>query len=85
MSRDFTLGKYTELLRVLDDNGYRFVTFEQYCLEKEALSDAKFVVLRHDVDLKPENSLATAKIEHSLGIRASYYFGLLNKAIVPRL
>lgn len=85
MSRDFTLGKYSELLHVFGDNGYRFVTFEQYCMEKEMLSDTKFVVLRHDVDLKPENSLATAKIEHSLGIRASYYFRVVEQSNRPEI
>ena len=32
------------------------------------------IVLRHDVDLKPGNSLATAKIEHELGWKSVYYF-----------
>lgn len=32
------------------------------------------VFLRHDVDLKPQNSLATAKLEHELGWKATYYF-----------
>lgn len=32
------------------------------------------IVLRHDVDLKPQNSLATAKIENELGWKAVYYF-----------
>lgn len=32
------------------------------------------VSLRHDVDLKPQNSLATAKIESELGWKATYYF-----------
>ena len=32
------------------------------------------VILRHDVDLKPQNSLATAKLEHKLGWNATYYF-----------
>lgn len=32
------------------------------------------IILRHDVDLKPQNSLATAKIEHELGWNAVYYF-----------
>ena len=32
------------------------------------------MILRHDVDARPENSLATAQIEHSLGVRATYYF-----------
>lgn len=32
------------------------------------------VSLRHDVDQKPQNSLATAKIESELGWKATYYF-----------
>lgn len=32
------------------------------------------VVLRHDVDLMPKNSLAVAKIEHELGWTSIYYF-----------
>lgn len=32
------------------------------------------VILRHDVDLKPQNSLATARLEHELGWKATYYF-----------
>lgn len=32
------------------------------------------VLLRHDVDLKPQNSLQTALIEHELGWKATYYF-----------
>ena len=66
MSKDFTLEKYAELLQSLKKGGYRFLTFEQYCMEKESLNDVKFVILRHDVDLKAENSLATARIEHSI-------------------
>ena len=30
--------------------------------------------LRHDVDLRPENSLKTALIEHSMNIKSTYYF-----------
>ena len=32
------------------------------------------VILRHDVDLKPQNSLITARIENELGWKATYYF-----------
>ena len=32
------------------------------------------ISLRHDVDLRPENSLQTALIEHELGWKATYYF-----------
>ena len=80
MSRDFTLKKYTELLNGLKDANYRFFTFERYCTEKEDISESRFVILRHDVDLKAANSLATATIEHFLGINASYYFRIVNQS-----
>lgn len=82
---DFTLKKYTELLRQLKEGGYRFLTFEQYCLGKETLSDISFVILRHDVDLKAENSLATAEIEHLLGVNASYYFRVVEQSNKPKI
>lgn len=74
MTRDFTLCRYRELLTALQAAGYRFLTFEQYCDTRDQLSDSQFVILRHDVDARPGNSLQTAQIEHALGIRASYYF-----------
>lgn len=82
---DFTLKKYTELLQELLDNHYRFVTFEQYCSHKTELEAETFVILRHDVDLKAENSLATAQIEHNLGIRASYYFRVVKQSNKPEI
>lgn len=85
MSFDFTLAKYSELLQALKTNGYRFVTFEQYCSDKMALSEQNYVVLRHDVDLKVENSLKTAEIEHSFGIRASYYFRVIEQSNKPEV
>jgi hypothetical protein len=33
-----------------------------------------FIILRHDVDLLPGNSLAFAHIQHEMGIKGSYYF-----------
>ena len=33
-----------------------------------------FVILRHDVDLLPQNSLTFARIQHEMGIVGSYYF-----------
>ena len=85
MSKDFTLGKYTELLQGLKNSGYRFVTFGQYCSDKDALVGERLVILRHDVDLKAANSLATAQIEHSLGIMASYYFRVVEQSNKPEI
>ena len=82
---DFTLIKYTELLQALKDKGYQFITFEQYCLDKGPLSKHKFVVFRHDVDLKAENSLAVAQIEYYLGIQASYYFRIIDHSNKPEV
>lgn len=39
-----------------------------------ALQNYGEIILRHDVDLKPVNSLQTAMIEHELGWKATYYF-----------
>lgn len=67
---DFTLFKYHTLLQTLKNQGFSFQTLEQYL----TLPKENVVILRHDVDLLPNNSLATAKLEHSLGIVGSYYF-----------
>jgi hypothetical protein len=82
---DFTLRKYTELLHSLIDNHYRFIKFEEYCSLKEELVNDSIVILRHDVDLKAENSLATAEIEHSLCIKASYYFRVVEQSNRPEI
>jgi len=38
------------------------------------------VILRHDVDRLPANSLATARMEHETGIRGSYYFRVVTES-----
>ena len=71
MNLDFTREKYRQLLTQLKDSGYEFVTFADYCGGNHPL---RFVILRHDVDLKPQNSLKVAKDEKELGAKAAYYF-----------
>ena len=75
--RDFSLDIYRELLETLQKQGYELISYKDYCRKSKVesrKSKDKFVILRHDVDAKPENSLKTAQIEHSLGAKASYYF-----------
>lgn len=67
---DFTLGKYESLLKVIVENGHFFQPLDRFLLEPQR----KAIILRHDVDLKPQNSLASAIIENRLGIQGSYYF-----------
>ena len=88
---DFTLRKYRELLQMLQKKGYKFITFEQYCEQKgnnsttSSLDDSKWIILRHDVDLKAANSLATAQLEHELNIPTSYYFRVVPESNQPEI
>lgn len=79
---DFTLTIYENLLSTFLNTGYSFFTFEEYCNGKRA---DKFIILRHDVDLKAINSLNTAKIENALNIKASYYFRTLPESNNPKI
>ena len=67
---DFTLHKYKALIAVLKSKGYNFQTFEEFV--RRPLE--KVVVLRHDVDLLPFNSLDFAMIQSDYDIRGTYYF-----------
>lgn len=68
---DFTRRKYIQLLSQLKDCGYTFITYATYC---SGNLPERFVILRHDVDLKPINSLSFATIEEKTGVKATYYF-----------
>jgi hypothetical protein len=78
---DFTLDIYRELLEALQEQNYELISYSDYCKNNKG----KYVILRHDVDAKPENSLRTAQIEHSLGARATYYFRVGKGSNVPEV
>lgn len=69
--RDFSLDIYRELLETLQKQGYELIGYSEYFAKN---CPEKYVILRHDVDAKPDNSLKTAQIEHALGAKATYYF-----------
>ena len=83
---DFTLATYAKLLEALKHTSYRFCTFQNY-LEQSV--EGKWVILRHDVDLLPANSLHTAELESSLGIHGVYYFRAVpeswDKAVILKI
>ena len=64
---DFTLSAYKQLISTLQSQGYFFQTFEEYIKNPKV----KVVILRHDVDRKPESALVIAKIEEEAGGRRS--------------
>jgi len=82
MLKDFTYTIYRQLLLALQQAGYSFYTFEDWCYGK---AQGRYGILRHDVDLKVANSLATARIEAELGIRATYYFRIVAQSNQPEM
>ncbi len=97
--RDFTLDIYRELLERLQAKGYKLISYADYRHDNCQLSTVncqlstincqmsndKYVILRHDVDAKPGNSLRTAQIEHSMGAKATYYFRVGKESNNPEI
>mgnify|MGYP002136999441 CR=1 FL=1 len=83
---DFTLKIYQSLLSALRRAGYTFRTFEEFL---SVPADGKVVILRHDIDKRPENALRMAQMEHASGIKASYYIrvvkGTWNEEVIERI
>jgi len=83
---DFTLQTYKNLLIALQSNDYEFHTFEEYMSLE---SGNKAVVLRHDIDKRPQNALELGYIEFSMGIKASYYIrvvkGTWDESVIKQL
>lgn len=67
---DFSINKYKILLKSLNSKNYKFQTFSEFI--KAPIE--KTIILRHDVDLLPLNSLRFAKIQNEIGIKGTYYF-----------
>lgn len=74
---DYTCRKYRKLLLALIAGDYKMVTFADY-LKGE--SGERFVILRHDVDLQPYNSLRMARMEAELGVFATYFFRTVSES-----
>lgn len=77
MFKDFTFIKYNELLKFLLNKGYNFYTVYEWIKSKPANG----IILRHDVDRYPVNSLLNAKIENELGIKSTYYFRIWKEVL----
>ncbi len=82
MARDFTLNKYRELLEAFQHQGYSLIAYEDLFREKKP---EKYVVVRHDVDDLPLQSLRKAETEKQLGIRATYYFRIVEESNHPEI
>ena len=77
---DFTLETYRNLLSCLQSIFENFLPFKDCLLLNHSANDRilhSTVILRHDVDLIPQNALKIAQLESSLGIRGTYYFRIV--------
>ena len=71
MKKDFSHRAYEALILALQSNGYRFSQFDQ---ADELSPPIKSVILRHDIDRLPNRAIQLARLEHSLGVRSTYFF-----------
>ena len=71
---DFTIKKYIEFLAVLKSYNYKVYPLKEINANTDRESG---VILRHDVDKKPQNSLKFAKIQRDMGFTGSYYFRIV--------
>lgn len=78
---DFTLAKYKDLCESILESNYTTLTFSRY-LSSKNLPD-KVVILRHDVDRKPEHALKMAQLEEVCGITSTYYFRMVPSVFNP--
>jgi hypothetical protein len=69
---DFTLPVYRLLLETLSNQGHVFFRLDDY-LQNVPVNA---VILRHDADARPGNSLVFAGIQSTMGIQGSYYFNV---------
>lgn len=79
--KDFTLIIYEQQLHRAIKQGYVFQTIQEYFLTPAE----RCIIMRHDVDRKPQNSLRMAKLENELGIKATYYFRIITKTFKPEI
>lgn len=74
--RDFTFDTLNLLFSSLKSKGYSFTTVAGYLGD----SSASGIILRHDVDARPGNSLKCAELESRMGIKGTYYFRIVPKS-----
>ncbi len=71
---DFSAKKYLLLCEKLRTASCGSIQFKDYVTKRKESVNGRLAVLRHDVDRFAYTALALARIEHSLGLTATYYF-----------
>ncbi len=82
--KDFIHKIYKEFLETLKVKEFQFLTIDEFYNSKYNKSKP-FILIRHDVDRRPNSSLKMAKIENSMGVKATYYFRTIPKTLKPKI
>lgn len=80
--RDFTLERYDKLCEKIVDSGYNIFTVDDYVHRPHGRD---YVILRHDVDSRPEMALKMAHLESRIGICSTYYFRFTKNIFNPSI
>lgn len=64
---NFTYTAYSELIHILQNNGYMVSSYKDWENTKRC------VILRHDIDNDIEKAFSLAKVEQELGVRSTYF------------
>ena len=83
MGLDFTFSKLQELSEAISKSKYVPLTVKDYLLLKK--KPKKFIIIRHDVDVSPEDQMRLAKIERELDISSTYYFRMTKEIFQPNI
>ena len=81
MAKDYTLRIYKRLIQSALDQKYVLTSLEDY-LDNQKIYK-KFIILRQDVDKKPDNALSIARIQSRLGVKGTYYFRIVKSSFNP--
>jgi len=78
---DFTLKTYNKLIKSLINQGFLFQTLSDSLTQR----GGKTIILRHDVDSLPANSLKFARIQSEIGIKGTYYFRIVPESFDEKI
>ena len=83
MKIDFSINIFLELLQQIQNNKFQFIPVKDFLLIPDYKN--KIVILRHDVDKRPDFALRMAKLENGMKIKGTYYFRIKRHIFKPDL
>ena len=84
---DYSFSIYSAKINSLLKQGFLFPTLHEYVASPQ--EKVRAIILRHDVEANYPHALRFAQIQHSIGIRGTYYFRLFplaeNEKIIKQI